>query len=119
MSLASRRQKRAADLVKKEISQIIQSEIRDPRVGFVTVTTVDVSPDLHNAKVFCHVHGSEKQRRDSLIGLKHAASHIRSELAARTSLRYVPSLHFHYDEGLDRYERIDSLLKGLSGEHGE
>lgn len=113
MKLSSRRQRRLGDVLKQEISDILQAKIRDPRVGFVTVTAVDVSPDLQNAKVFVQILGDEAKRKSGLIGLSHAASFIRSDLAGRLTLRQIPELHFLYDESLDNYERIDRILKEL------
>ncbi len=110
---SSIRQRRICDLLKKEISSIIQNDVRDSRVGFVTVSSVDISPDLKNAKVFVNMLGTEKNKKDGLIGLKRAVSYIRTDLASRVSLRYVPRITFAYDEGLDRYERIDDILKSL------
>jgi ribosome-binding factor A len=112
----SRRQRRVEDLLKEEISRIVQNEINDPRVGFVTVTSIDISPDLRNAKVYVQIYGDEKNRRDSLIGLQRAAPRIRSDIAARVILRFVPEISFMYDESLDNYEHINKLLKDIS--HG-
>jgi ribosome-binding factor A len=117
VSQASRRQRRVADLLRIEISQIIQNHIRDPRVGFITVTEVDLSPDLRNAKVFVQIMGDEKDRKDSLIGLQRAASYIRSDVASRVLLRYMPQLRFIYDERLDKAERINQLLKEANNEN--
>ena len=111
MNKTSVRQNRVADLLKKEISDIIQTQVRDPRIGFITITSVDVSPDLRNAKIYIHVYGTEKDRKDSMIGLKRASSFIKSDLASRISLRRVPDIYFIYDKGLDQYERIDKILK--------
>lgn len=111
---SSRRQMRVAETLKMEISQILQSEIRDPRIGFVTVTNAEISPDLQLATVYVQVLGGEKERKDTLIGLKQAAPHIRNVLASRIELRRVPNLRFVYDEGQDNYERIEKLLKGIS-----
>jgi len=112
----SRRQQRLADLLKQEISRILQSEIRDPRIGFVTVTNLEISSDLQMATVYVQVLGSEKERKDTLIGLGRAASYIRNDLASRVDLRRVPNLRFLYDEGMDHYERIQKLLGDISSD---
>lgn len=116
MKIVSRRQQRVADLLKKEISAAVQNNIRDPRIGFITVTSVDISPDLHNARVYVQVMGDEKARKSTMIGLGRAASSIRSMIAPKIHLRYLPNLDFRYDDSLDAYEHIDEILK--EAEHG-
>ena len=114
MNEPSRRQKRVADMLVKEISMFIQSEIRDPRIGFVTVSHVSISPDLRQARVYVNVLGDEKARKDSLIGLSHAAPHIRTHIAKTVYMRRAPDLEFVYDDGLDKLSHIDKLLKEIS-----
>ncbi len=109
----SRRTERLNDQIKREISESIQTEIRDPRVGFVTISRVDVSSDLSYADVFVSVLGSEKEMADSLIGLKHCASFLRTHLAKNMKTRTVPKLRFIQDRGCEHSEKINDLLKNI------
>lgn len=84
--------------------------MKDPRLAFVTVTAVETSPDLRHANIYVSAMGTEKERREVLTGLAHAAGFLRHELGARLALRYVPELTFHLDESLERGTRIMQLL---------
>jgi ribosome-binding factor A len=110
----SRRQQRVGELIKEEISKTIQSDLRDPRIGFVTVSSVTISPDFASAKVYVQILGNEKQKHDTLIGLQHAAPYIKSDIAAKINLRKTPDFHFYYDDTVDHYDRINTLLKEIS-----
>ena len=109
----SRRTTRVNDLISKEISLIIQGELRDPRVGFVTVSHVEVTSDLSMANVYVSVLGSEKNENDSIIGLTSCASYIRKQLSGRLKTKTVPKLKFILDRSLDHSERIQHLLNGI------
>ncbi|HDN67502.1 MAG: ribosome-binding factor A [Candidatus Latescibacteria bacterium 4484_181] len=108
-----RRANRVADLLQLELSEIIRESVKDPRIGFVTITGVDVSDDLQQAKVYISVLGTEKEKEESLAGLNHAAGFTRAQLAARVRLKRVPQLVFCYDNTLDRAFKIDRLLGEL------
>jgi len=114
--MPSRRQKQVAELLHQEISQLIQYRTQDPRLGFVTVTGVDVSPDLRQAQVYVTVLGDEVDAQSSLTGLASAASYFRHELGQSLSLRYVPHLSFKLDTSLEYGLHIDSLLDGIKEE---
>ena len=114
--MPSRRQKQVAELLHQEISQLIQYRTQDPRLGFVTVTGVDVSPDLRQAQVYVTVLGDEVDAQSSLTGLTSAASYFRHELGQSLSLRYVPHLSFKIDTFLDYGLHIDSLLDSITEE---
>ncbi|MDZ7261890.1 MAG: 30S ribosome-binding factor RbfA [candidate division KSB1 bacterium] len=114
--MQSRRSLRVAELLKKEISHIIFTEIKDPRIGFITITRVTVSPDLKIARIYLSVIGDQTKREKCLQGLEKAKAFIRSELAPRTGLRYVPEIKFFYDDTFDYIENIDHLLKKVQGE---
>ena len=107
------RRERVADQIKEEISRMLLREIRDPRVGFVTITGTSVSPDLRNARVFVSVLGTPEAREDSLRALNSAAGFLRRGLFKRLRLRYSPVLEFVLDDSLDRGERIERLLQGI------
>ncbi len=99
--------------MKQEIADILMRKIKDPRIGFVTVTDVDLADDLRNAKVFVSVYGGDDQKKASLEGLKSASSFIRSELGRRMRLRYVPELLFRFDATVERGAHIMELLREI------
>jgi ribosome-binding factor A len=94
--------------MKQEIADILMRKIKDPRIGFVTVTDVEVADDLRNAKVFVSVYGSEKAA--SLKGLESASAYIRSELGRRMRMKFIPELLFRYDDSVERGAHINELL---------
>lgn len=110
--------KRVEELVKENIAYIVQRNVKDPRVNFVTISGVKVSKDLRNADVNFTIHDeTEENIKDSLEGLRAAAGYIRRELGRRVDLRYLPVLKFHYDYSLAHADRINELLDKLhSGE---
>lgn len=101
---------RLSEEFKKEISEIIQNDIKDPRVGFVSVVHVDVSGDLRHAKVYVSVLGDEKTTADSMTALKSASGFIRREIAQRIQLRYTPELTFLYDDSIAHGAKISKIL---------
>lgn len=108
------RANRVAEQMKKELGDIIARKIKDPRVGFVTVTDVEVTGDLQQAKVYISVLGEEKQKHNTLLGLSKAKGFIRSEIGKRIRLRKTPELAFEFDEAVDQGNRIEHLLKELN-----
>jgi len=104
---------KVAELLKSEISQILRSRIKDPRVGFVTITNVVLSNDLRHARIYYSIIGDDKQKRDSQIGLERAQSFIQKELGSRVQLRYTPIIRFYFDEGLAYEMRINRILEEL------
>ena len=110
--MTSRRQRRVTELLLEEISLIAQ-DLNDPRLAFVSVTDVEVSPDLRHAHVFISHMGEAEEKPLVLKALEHATSYLRRELALRGILRYVPELSFHWDTSLEQGERIDQLLQEI------
>lgn len=108
--MARIRVSRVGEQIKKELSQIIQQEIKDPRIGFVTVTAVEMSGDLQSAKVFVSVLGKNDDKSKSLEGLEKAKGYMRSELGRRIQLRHIPELTFVIDQTLEHSEHINKLL---------
>lgn len=104
------RSTRVGEQMKKELGEIISRKIKDPRIGFVTVTDVQVTGDLQQAKVFISVLGDEEQRQNTLKGLAKAKGFIRSEIGQRIRLRKTPEIIFEFDESIDYGNRIESLL---------
>ena len=114
--MATQRQERVARLLREEISRIIEREIKDPRIGMVSITDVEVTPDLRQACVFASVYGSEDQARDSIEVLDRAVRFIRGELGKALRLRYVPELEFRLDPSLAHGARIVQLLEQVKRE---
>ncbi|BFH63821.1 MULTISPECIES: 30S ribosome-binding factor RbfA [Paenibacillus] len=105
---------RVGEQIKKELSQLIQSELKDPRIGFLTVTGVDVTNDLSQAKIYLSVLGDEEQKANSLKALEKANGFLRSELGKRIRLRHIPELIFKFDESIAYGSHIEKLLGEIS-----
>ena len=106
----SARSARIADQIQRSLAELIRMELRDPRVGLVTLTGVELSGDQSHAKVFFTVLGSPAQVEEAAAGLGRAAGFLRSELAHRLTTRKVPELHFEYDESVERGVRLSRLI---------
>jgi ribosome-binding factor A len=105
----SGRPEKLGDLIQRDLSDLLQRELRDPRVGMITITSVDVSPDLSHAKVFFTL--IDKARLEgTLAGLKRSAGFLRSQLARRMKLYTTPELRFVYDESVERGDRLSRLI---------
>jgi ribosome-binding factor A len=104
------RMRRVDEAMREVLSDAITSEIKDPRVGFVTVTAVQTSADLRHARVFVSVLGEQGQRRRSMDGLESAHGFLQRRVAAELRLKNTPTLHFLYDDSTDRGMRIQELL---------
>ncbi|MDQ0337305.1 ribosome-binding factor A [Caldalkalibacillus uzonensis] len=110
------RVQRVGEAIKKELSQIFQQELKDPRIGFVTVTGVEMSGDLQQAEVYLTVLGNEEQKEQTLEALAKAKGFIRSEIGRRVRLRHTPELVFKFDESIEYGNRIEKLLQELNQE---
>ncbi|BAQ10562.1 30S ribosome-binding factor RbfA [Sporosarcina sp. FSL W7-1349] len=115
----SMRANRVAEQMKKELGSIIGQKLKDPRIGFVTVTDVEVTGDLQQATVFISVLGKESEKEDTLKGLTKAKGFIRSEIGQRIRLRKTPEIEFEFDDSVAYGNRIESLLKQVSDEQEE
>lgn len=104
------RSRRIADQIQRELSEIIRLELKDPRVGMVTLTGVEVTPDNAHAKIFFTMLGEAAQTESCAHALEHAAGYLRSELAHRMRLRTVPQLHFVYDVSVERGVKLSRLI---------
>jgi len=104
---------RINEQLRQEISILVRDEVRDPRVGVVTVTQVETSPELDHAKVYISTLGDEAEKQDALLGLKSAAAFIRKQLSSRVRMRRVPELHFEIDRVLQEASRIEALLRSV------
>lgn len=110
------RANRVAEQMKKELGDILTRKIKDPRVGFVTVTDVEVTRDLQQAKIFISVLGDDMQKQETLTGLSKAKGFIRSEIGSRIRLRKTPEIMFAFDEALEYGNRIETILHELNKE---
>lgn len=114
----SRRVARVAELIKREVSQLLFSGIKDDRVqvGMVSITDVDVSADLQHAKIFVSIYGTDEARAETMAGLKSATGFVRSMLGQRIRLRRTPEVVFVEDRSIERGTRVLSLINQLSQE---
>jgi ribosome-binding factor A len=112
------RMRRVDEAMRAVLSGAIATDLKDPRVGFVTVTGVKTSPDLRHAQVYVSVLGSEPERADSLLGLRSAHGYLQRRLADELTLKHTPSLSFHYDESVDHGMRISALVNELENSGG-
>jgi len=115
---------RVGNLIRHEITELLQRQVKDPRLGnFVTVTEVSISPDLRYAKVFVSCIGSEEVKRDTLSGLAAASGFLRNQLSKRLRLRRIPELSFHWDDSIERgahlLQLIDEVSANITPEHGD
>jgi len=104
------------ELIKQEMSKMLLREIKDPRIGFVTVTDVEMTGDLREAKIYVSVMGDEKKVQDSLKGLQSALGFIRREIGKRIRLRFTPEISFALDTSLDYSEHIQKILLDIEKE---
>mgnify|MGYP001210667919 CR=1 FL=1 len=111
--MAGQRVQRLREEIKKEASDIIR-KLKDPRVGFVTVTDVEVSGDLRHVKIFVSVYGDEQEKTETMEALQRATGHIRTEIGQRIRLRYTPEIQVKLDESIARGARIFELLRQVS-----
>jgi ribosome-binding factor A len=116
MKSSSRRPQQVGETLRQVIAEALAREVRDPRVGFVTVTGVLVTPDLSHARIMVSVPGDSTAQDRALEGLQSAAGFLRARAARALSTRIVPELHFEIDKGLQHAARINELLDGIRRE---
>lgn len=112
----SMRANRVAEQMKKELGAIIGQKLKDPRIGFVTVTDVEVTGDLQQATIFISVLGKEFEKEETLKGLNKAKGFIRTEIGQRIRLRVTPEIKFEFDDSVAYGNRIDTLLNQVKNE---
>lgn len=110
------RMRRVNEALREVLSVRIAAGLKDPRIGFVTVTAVETSPDLRHARVFVSVLGGQRERSDTLTGLQRAHGVLQTEIARELHLKRTPELTFVYDETVDKGMRINQLLESESPE---
>ncbi len=108
--MTTARMRRVNEVIREVLGAAISTEMKDPRIGFVTVTDVDTSPDLRAARVYVSVLGSESEREDALAGLRSAQGFLQSRIGSEMTIKRTPSLSFHYDETVEKGVRISQML---------
>lgn len=117
--MAKKRIARLNEQVRRELTELLRREVRDPRIGIVTITDVEVSPDLYHAKVFYSVMGEDEDRSSAAEGLRAAAGFLRTEIGRRMHIRRAPELHFTYDDTLRHAMHIEQLLREARASSGD
>lgn len=110
------RANRIAEEIKREVASLLQGQLKDPRIGFITLTSVEVSNDLSHAKIFVSTMASEEEREKALLALNKAQGFIRNELGKRLRLRYTPELSFKFDTSIEHGAKILELLTQVQAE---
>jgi ribosome-binding factor A len=112
----TRRTRQVGDLLREELTDIIRTEVKDPRVGFFTITRVDIGPDLRNATAMVSVLGNDDEREETLAALRSASGYIRRQLKPRLRMRQIPEIAFADDRSMEHAQDIASALKDLERE---
>ncbi len=115
----SERLRRLSEEIKREVSSIISKEVKDPRLGMISITDVHVSRDLSWAKVYYSQLGDDEERRATLEGLNKAKGFVRTELAKRLRVRHTPEIIFQFDPSLEQGAKMDALLRTLQPGKGD
>lgn len=113
--MRSDRMRRVDEAVREVLSDAIATELKDPRVGFVTVTSVETAPDLRHARVYVSVLGEERRRELTLAGLRSAHGYLQRRVADELHIKHTPALEFRYDDTADRAQRLEALLGSAGG----
>lgn len=114
--MSSQRPERVQEALRQEISRIVQNEVKDPRLGFLTITRVELTRDLRYARVFFSTLGESKEKHLALKGLNHAKGYIKGLIADRIKLRFMPEIEFKIDESFEHAKKIYDLLDKLKKE---
>jgi ribosome-binding factor A len=113
------RASRVGDQIRAELAELLAREVRDPGIGFLTLTRVAVTPDLQQARVYYTTMGDEKARKESRRALERAAPFLRSQIGRRLRLKRVPELDFFFDESIEQHDRIERILQELKEERAD
>ena len=112
----SLRANRVAEQIKKEIGMIVGTQLKNPKIGFVTITDVEITNDLQEATIFVSVLGTDYEKRQTLEGLRESKGFLRSEIGKKIRLRKVPEIEFEFDYSIEYGDRIEQLLKQVKEE---
>jgi ribosome-binding factor A len=115
----SQRADRVSELIHKEISSLLVKGLKDPRIGFVTISSVSMTPDLRMAKVYYTVMGKTGACKETAAGLQSSIPFIRKQLGRILRMRFIPELEFLYDESVEYGQRIESILRDIKTEQGD
>jgi ribosome-binding factor A len=115
----SQRPIRVGEQIREDLTELITREVHDPGIGFITITRVEVTPDLQQARVNYTTLGDDKARRETRRALERATPFLRRQLGRRLRLRRIPELQFFYDESIERHDRIERILQELEHERHE
>ena len=115
----SQRPTRVGEQIREDLTELIAREVHDPGIGFITITSVQVTPDLQQARVRYTTLGDEKARRETGRALARAMPFLRRQLGRRLRLRRIPELQFFYDESIERHDRIERILQEIQQERNE
>ncbi len=115
----SRRSERVAEAIRREASLLIEHQLRDPRIGFITITRTTIAEDLRNAVIYYSVLGEEKTKKLAQKGFISASPFMKKQIARSLKLRYVPDIKFKIDDTLDYAERIEDMLRKVKEEKKE
>ena len=113
------RAERVEGQLKKEISKILLEDLKDPRIGFVTITRIELTGDIRYARIYFSILGDDKAKEESLKGIKSAVGFIRKLIAERIKLRYVPELYFKLDNSLEYSINLEKTFERIKNEHKE
>jgi len=117
--MTNKRSDRVGDLIKQEVaSLILLGGVKDPRIGFITITHVEMTPDLKEARIYFSQIGSEKDKTRSKEGLNSASGYVRRHLAKVLSLRHIPTVTFNYDDSMEYADRIEKVIRDLKDTDG-
>ncbi|MFO0793163.1 MAG: 30S ribosome-binding factor RbfA [Candidatus Brocadiaceae bacterium] len=121
--MSSRRIERLSEVIRQEVSKIVLYELKDPRIGFITITTVELTPDLRHAKVYVSIMGGDTIQKRTFQGLEHARGFIQSEVGKRLQIKFTPHLTFCLDESIKKSlhiaKLIDDAVRGVEKPHEE
>jgi ribosome-binding factor A len=118
-TMEGKRSEKIADLIRKEVSEMFLRTVKDPRIGLITITKVQVTGDCRSARIYFSVPGSEEERNRSMQGLDSAKGYVRRELARRVNLRYTPEIIFKFDPSIEYAIHIGEVLQSLQKEREE
>lgn len=110
------RQERVEELIRQEVCEILREKVSDPRIGFISITNVKISPDLENASIYVSIYGDEKKKEEAMQGLYSATKFIRGELGHMLEMRLTPNILFVRDDSIERGSRVLSIMHKLEDE---
>jgi ribosome-binding factor A len=114
--VSSQRPTRVGEQIREDLTELITRQVHDPGIGFITITRVQVTPDLQQARVHYTTLGDEKARRETRRALERASPFLRRQLGRRLRLRRIPELQFFFDESIEKHDRIERILQELQAE---